>query len=128
MHSVMPRQPGTTAVAVPLKRHESCLNLAAARQQKELTLEQIAETTKISLAFLRAIEAEAFERLPGGIFNTSYLRQYARCIGYDEASLVAHYNEIMFPAPEVVPEPERPSLSTLGMRNLLRWLRIPRPA
>ncbi|MGH9667045.1 MAG: helix-turn-helix domain-containing protein, partial [Bryobacteraceae bacterium] len=56
------------------------------------SLEQIAESTKISIRFLRAIEDEDFEKLPGGIFNTSYLRQYAAAIGFDESDLLAQYH------------------------------------
>jgi cytoskeletal protein RodZ len=67
--------------------------LAALRQQRGLSLEQIAETTKISLRFLRAIEAEQIEELPGGIFRTSYLKQYARCVNCDEAELLARFSE-----------------------------------
>jgi len=57
------------------------LNLRARRAERGLTLEQIAESTKISIYFLRAIENEQFHLLPGGIFTTSYLRQYAEAAG-----------------------------------------------
>ena len=33
-----------------------------------------------------------FEKLPGGIYNTSYIRQYARAIDFDEAELLAYYH------------------------------------
>lgn len=68
------------------------LHLAALRQSKGVTLEQIADVTKISIRFLRAIEDEEFDKLPGGIFNTSYIRQYARAIDQEESDLVAYYN------------------------------------
>ena len=106
----------------------STLELAAARTKKNLTLQQIADTTKISLLFLRAIEAEQFEKLPGGIFSTSYLRQYATCIGYDAAVLLARFHEIMDPEPEVPEETVSPKPSPAGLRQLLGWLRIALPA
>ena len=71
------------------------LRLAALRQARGITLEQIADATKISMRFLRAIEDEEFEKLPGGIFNTSYLRQYARAIDHEESELLAYYNSKM---------------------------------
>lgn len=71
------------------------LDLAKSRRAKGVSLEEIAERTKISLRFLRAIEAEEFEKLPGGIFATSYLRQYASAIGLAEADLLAHYDNTM---------------------------------
>jgi cytoskeletal protein RodZ len=70
-------------------------HLAALRQARGITLEQIADATKISMRFLRAIEDEEFEKLPGGIFNTSYIRQYARAIEEEETELLAYYNRKM---------------------------------
>jgi transcriptional regulator with XRE-family HTH domain len=67
-------------------------HLAALRQARGISLEQIADATKISMRFLRAIEDEEFEKLPGGIFNTSYIRQYARAIAEEETELLAYYN------------------------------------
>src|SRR5688572_22226963 len=67
------------------------LGLAEIRRQRGLSLEQIAETTKISTRFLRAIESEEFDKLPGGVFNTSYIRQYAVAIGMAEESVLSLY-------------------------------------
>jgi cytoskeletal protein RodZ len=67
------------------------LNLPALRQHKGISLREIAESTKISIRFLQAIEEGNFGQLPGGIYNTSYIRQYAREIGYEEAKLLAYY-------------------------------------
>jgi cytoskeleton protein RodZ len=67
------------------------INLPALRQHKGISLRDIAETTKISIRFLQAIEAEDYDQLPGGIYNTSYIRQYAREIGYEETKLLDYY-------------------------------------
>ena len=67
------------------------LGLCGLRQKRGVSLEQIAEKTKISIRFLRAIESEEFEKLPGGLFTTSYIRQYAAAVGLDEAELITQY-------------------------------------
>ena len=67
------------------------LNLAETRMKSGRTLEQIADATKISIRFLRAIEAEEFSELPGGIFSRSYLRQYAGQIGIEASRLLETY-------------------------------------
>lgn len=67
------------------------LHLRDSRQRRGLSLEEIADRTKISIRFLRAIEAEEFEKLPGGIFTTSYLRQYAEVVGLEESRLLMYY-------------------------------------
>ena len=80
---------------------KSHLNLAGARLEKGVTLEEIVQSTRIAGHFLEAIETEDFGQLPGGVYNTSYIRQYARAIGYDEAALLGHYRSQIEP-PEMV--------------------------
>ena len=67
------------------------LGLATIRHNRGITLEQIAASTKISIRSLEAIERGEFRKLPGGIYNTSYIRQYARAIDYDESELLKFY-------------------------------------
>lgn len=74
-----------------MKDDKSVLGLATIRHNRGITLEQIAESTKISIRSLDAIERGDFRKLPGGIYNTNYIRQYARAIDYDESELLAFY-------------------------------------
>jgi hypothetical protein len=94
----------------------SRLDLSRSRECKSISLEEIAEKTKISLRFLRAIEDEEFEKLPGGIFNTSYLRQYAVAAGYDAEQLLNHYNQTV----NRVAVRQSPKAEQRGLLN--RWL------
>jgi cytoskeletal protein RodZ len=64
---------------------------AAKRREKGISLDQISSLTKISRRSLQAIEEGDFRKLPGGIYNTSYIRQYARIVDVDEGELVAVY-------------------------------------
>jgi cytoskeletal protein RodZ len=66
---------------------------AAKRRERGISLDQIASATKISIRSLKAIEEGDFRKLPGGIYNTSYIRQYARAVDVDESELVAVYEE-----------------------------------
>jgi len=56
-----------------------------------ISLDSICEKTKISRYFLEAIEEGAYERLPGGVFDINYIRQYSEQIGYAPELLLAHY-------------------------------------
>ena len=67
-----------------MKEEKSVLGLSTIRRNRGISLEQIAESTKIGIRSLEAIEQGDFRKLPGGIYNTSYIRQYARAIDYDE--------------------------------------------
>jgi cytoskeleton protein RodZ len=61
------------------------------REMRGISLDEIAATTKIGTRLLRALESEQFDLLPGGIFNKSYVRAYARHVGLDEEQAVADY-------------------------------------
>jgi cytoskeleton protein RodZ len=71
----------------------TALGLEQVRRRKGVSLQQIAETTKISIFFLQAIESEDFGKLPGGLFNRSYIRQYAGTVGISDAQLLDAYAE-----------------------------------
>ena len=68
------------------------LSLASVRERQGMTLEAIAKSTRIASHYLQAIEAEEFDKLPGGVYSTSYIRQYARAIGYKENALLDQYH------------------------------------
>jgi cytoskeleton protein RodZ len=61
------------------------------REQRKISLDDIALSTKIGTRFLSALEEERFDLLPGGMFNKSFVRAYARHLGIDEAQAVADY-------------------------------------
>jgi len=65
--------------------------LASLRRSKGISLEEIAQHTKLRVTLLKAIEEGNFGALPGGIYNISYLRQFAREIGVDESSVIQLY-------------------------------------
>lgn len=66
-------------------------NLTALRHQKGISLHHIAEATKIGVRYLEAIEHGQFAKLPGGIYNISYIRQYAQAIEVNEAEILDCY-------------------------------------
>ncbi len=64
------------------------------RQEREfrgITLDAITRVTKISNRHLIALEQEHFEVLPGGVFNKSMVREYARVVGLDQEEWVGRY-------------------------------------
>jgi cytoskeleton protein RodZ len=56
-----------------------------------VSLDEIAESTKIGTRLLKALEDEQFDLLPGGIFNKGFVRAYAKYLGMDEDQAVADY-------------------------------------
>ena len=62
-----------------------------AREARGISLREISEQTRISIRYLEAIEADDYKRLPGGIFNRSFVKAYARHVGFDEKEAVEGY-------------------------------------
>jgi cytoskeletal protein RodZ len=78
-----------------MKEKKTVLGLATIRRNRGITLQQIADDTKIGVRALEAIEAGDFRSLPGGIYTTSYIRQYARAIDYPENDILDYYRNHM---------------------------------
>jgi cytoskeleton protein RodZ len=66
-------------------------HLRREREMRGVSLDEIVASTKIGRRLLVALEDEQFDLLPGGIFNKSYVRAYAKCIGINEDEAVAEY-------------------------------------
>ena len=65
--------------------------LRVAREGRGIQLRDICEQTRISVHYLEAIEANDYKRLPGGVFNRSFIKAYARHVGYDEREAIEGY-------------------------------------
>ena len=62
-----------------------------AREQRGVSLRQIAETTRISVSVLEALERNDISRLPGGIFSRAFVRSYAAEVGVDPEQTVREF-------------------------------------
>jgi cytoskeletal protein RodZ len=62
-----------------------------AREQRGVSLRQIAEATKIGVSALEALERNDISRLPGGIFSRGFVRSYAAEIGVDPEQTVREF-------------------------------------
>lgn len=96
-------------------------SLRNARERRGLAIESLSRITRIKPDLLRAIEANAFEKVPGGIFLRGFLRSYAREVGLDPDSVVRWYAEEFETAPA-----DPPALVAAPPRNPLSDLPNPR--
>ena len=95
-------------------------DLASIRRNRGISLAKVSEATKIGANYLEAIEQGSFEKLPGGVYNTSYIRQYARSIDYDEAELLEHYYRTTGLSPEEQVAPPAPAPARRAFTDILR--------
>lgn len=67
------------------------LALKEEREKRNISLEEIASTTKIVSRYLEALENDRFDIMPGGFFIKGIIRTYARAIGLDPDEVLARY-------------------------------------
>jgi cytoskeleton protein RodZ len=54
--------------------------LAAARNEQQLTIADVANRLKLSVSQVEALENDAYDRLPGPVFVRGFIRNYARLV------------------------------------------------
>jgi hypothetical protein len=65
--------------------------LQSVRQARTITLQDMADTTRISARYLTAIEDDNYDVLPSATFVRGYIREMARMLGMDEDRVVDGY-------------------------------------
>lgn len=68
--------------------------LRAARESKGMSMEQVAKETLLTSRYLKALEADDYDTLPGTTFVRGYLRRYAGVVGVSADELVAEFDVI----------------------------------
>ncbi|MHB8763020.1 MAG: helix-turn-helix domain-containing protein [Deferrisomatales bacterium] len=66
-------------------------SLRAAREANGLSLEQLADTTKIQVRYLQALEAQDWATVPEGVIGRGFVRVVAREVGLSPEDLLASY-------------------------------------
>lgn len=67
--------------------------LREARRRRQVELSEVEAATRIRARYLRAIEDEEWDALPGGAYTRGFIRAYASFLGLDGERLVAEYRE-----------------------------------
>jgi hypothetical protein len=98
-------------------------SLRAARMRQELELSQAEHDTRIRAKYLRALEDERFDVLPGPAYTKGFLRTYADYLGLDAQPFVDEYNTRFAPEEE---EPEPPPQLRIRRRRfaVAPWLLV----
>jgi len=61
------------------------------RESRNITLQEMSESTKIALHYFKLLEDDDFANLPGGLYNKGYVRAYAQFIGLDPEPVLKAY-------------------------------------
>jgi cytoskeletal protein RodZ len=96
-----------------------------AREQRGVSLRQIADATKIGISQLEALERNDIARLPGGIFSRAFVRSYAAEIGVDPEQTVRDFlaqfptDSVTAGSPHVIVDELGPGTRRLDPRALM---------
>ncbi len=69
--------------------------LRQAREERDISISEVAEQTRISALYLQAIEKDDYRSLPGGIFNKGFVKSFAKYVGVDENEALEDYARIV---------------------------------
>ena len=78
------------------------------RHKRGITLDAVSQTTKIGTHTLEALEKDEFDKLPGGIFNKGFVREYARFLGMNEEQVLKEFIEVAGDPEQPLPDPPVP--------------------
>jgi cytoskeleton protein RodZ len=66
-------------------------DLRRERELRQISLNDVAQATKINIRYLDAMERNDFLHLPGGVFNRGFVRAYCEFIGVSSEAMVNAY-------------------------------------
>jgi cytoskeleton protein RodZ len=69
--------------------------LRQAREERGISISEVAEQTRISSLYLKSIEEDNYKPLPGGIFNKGFVKAYAKYVGVDENEALQDYARLI---------------------------------
>jgi len=69
--------------------------LRQAREERGISISEVAEQTRISAHYLESIENDDYRPLPGGIFNKGFVKSYAKFIDIDEQEALQDYARLI---------------------------------
>lgn len=89
-------------------------SLKAERDRRGITLQAIADSTKISISLLAALERNDMSRWPNGIFRRAFVREYVAALGLPPEPVVAEFVRL-FPESPYAGAAESPYSAIQGL-------------
>lgn len=88
--------------------------LKRAREEKQISLDEIQELTKIQKRYLQAIENGDFDKLPGAFYTKAFIKSYAEALGLNYEALIQEFGHELpnssQPAESLPPRRSRPTI------------------
>ena len=84
------------------------------RLENNYSLEDIEKITKIRMKYIKALEDEEFDLLPGSVYVVAFIRNYAKFLGLDDNELIQRYKELY---PDIVTKQNAAKTGTENNEN-----------
>lgn len=68
--------------------------LRKVREEKQISLKDIQEATKISMRYLETIDRGDFNSIPGEVYRKGFIVNYANALGLDGQEVLRKYNDL----------------------------------
>lgn len=81
--------------------------LKEARENRDITLREASQVTKIGMRYLRALENDEYEIFPSHIYLRSFLKNYANFLGMDGEKLAGEFKSPQYIPLKKIPSSER---------------------
>lgn len=69
--------------------------LGRVREYKKVSIERMAEMTKVSKTYIKAIEASDYDKLPAEVYARGFVYQYAKCLRLNPDLVATSYIALM---------------------------------
>src|SRR5512147_1725528 len=66
-------------------------HLRQRREAKNMSIEEIARSTRVPMSSVERLESDQFDELPGEVFVRGFLKSYARAVGLAAEDVLARY-------------------------------------
>lgn len=81
--------------------------LKAARERRQISIADVVVATKMTSAFVKAIEADDFDALVAPVYARGFIKLYAECVGLDPMPLLKQFDVSRRAAPAPSPPPSK---------------------
>src|SRR5262245_29295336 len=84
------------------------------REERQMSVEEIARSTRVPIDSVTRIEADQFDELPGEVFVRGFLKSYARAVGLAPEDVLARYTasrRVAWVTPLPITAPSKPARS-----------------
>jgi cytoskeleton protein RodZ len=79
--------------------------LKEAREKNGWSYQDVEDRIKIRANYLRALEEEDYDVLPGAVYSKGFLRTYAKLLGLNEQDIIDHFNSSLHQETEPLANP-----------------------